>query len=357
MTPDLFEEMIVKLTPRLQKKTTDMRHPLSVGLKVAVTLRFLASGCSYADLSYSFRVSKSAISRFVPVVCQAIIDVYMPEVLKCPTTPEEWKVVADGFSRKWNYHNCCGAIDGKHIAIQKPGNAGSQYYNYKKFHSIILMGVSDANYKFIYVDIGAEGGAGDAGTWYHSTFHAALERNRAGFPPAAPLPDDDRPIPFHLVADDAFALKPWLMKPYSQRGQEDHQKIFSYRLSRARRVVENTFGLLVAVFRIFSTTILMRPPIVRKITLCGVVLHNLLLERKPLPPNHMLLDHEDANHNEVAGAWREYRAALHGLDIANVPRNPLARAKLQRDYLAHYYTSPIGAVPWQERAALHRPQF
>ena len=121
--------------------------------------------------------------------------------------PDEWKKVADGFSSKWNYHNCCGAIDGKHIAIQKPILAGSQYFNYKRFHSIILMAVCDASYKFLYVDIGAEGGAGDGGTWFRSTFHRALQRNIVGFPPPALLPNDDRDIPFHLVGDDAFALK------------------------------------------------------------------------------------------------------------------------------------------------------
>ena len=357
MSPELFEEMVEKLTPKLQKKTTDMRHPLSVGLKLAVTLRFMASGCSYADLSYGFRVSKSAISRFVPVVCQAIIDVYMPEVLKCPRTPEEWKVISDGFSRRWNYHNCCGAIDGKHIAIQKPANAGSQFFNYKKFHSIILMAVSDANYKFVYVDIGAEGSAGDAGTWYQASLNTAIDTGTAGFPPAAALPNDDRDIPFHLVGDDAFALKTWLMKPYAHRGQVDHEKIFCYRLSRARRVVENAFGLLVAVFRIFTTTIMLRPSVVKTLTLCGVVLHNLLLERKPIQPNNILVDHEDANHEEIAGAWRVHRAALQGLAHPNLGRNPQARAKMIRDYLAHYYTSPIGAVPWQERLALQNPNY
>ena len=84
MTPELFDNMVERLTPKLQKQTTNMWHPLSVPLKLAVTLRYMASGSSFTDLSYGFRVSKSAISHIVPQVCQAIIDVYMPEVLKCP---------------------------------------------------------------------------------------------------------------------------------------------------------------------------------------------------------------------------------------------------------------------------------
>ena len=47
ITPDLFQEMMEKLTPRIKKQTTFMREPLEVGLKLAATLRFLATGNSY----------------------------------------------------------------------------------------------------------------------------------------------------------------------------------------------------------------------------------------------------------------------------------------------------------------------
>ena len=120
--PELFNEIMDRLTPIPSKQTISMRDPLSVGLKLTVTLRFLASGNSYTSLQYSFKVSKSAICKFVPVVCQAIIDVYKPEVLKCPKTPEEWNQVAEEFSKKWNYHKCAGALDGKHVRVIKPSD-------------------------------------------------------------------------------------------------------------------------------------------------------------------------------------------------------------------------------------------
>lgn len=177
-----------------------MKHPLAVDLNLAVTLRFLATGNSY-----SLRVSKSAISRFVPNVCQTIIDTYEPDVLTCPRTPDAWKLVAEGFARRWNYYNCGGAVDGKHVAIKKPKHAGSLYYNYKNFYSIILMAVAYSSYRFLYVEVGA-GGAGDGGTWFKCSLHDAMDKKRVGFPEDSKLLNDDTPIPFHLVGDDAFAL-------------------------------------------------------------------------------------------------------------------------------------------------------
>ena len=123
-------------------------------------------------------------------------------------------------------------------------HGGSFYYNYKGFHSIVLMALVDAGYKFLYVDVGAEGGASDGGTWNHCTLHEAVEDDRAGLPEPAPIPNDDKPVPYHFVGDDAFALRTWLMKPFPHRSQNDRERIFSYRLSRARRVVENAFGIL-----------------------------------------------------------------------------------------------------------------
>ena len=244
ITPELFHEMVERLTPILEKKLTFMREPLDVGLKLAITLRFLATGDSYKSLQYSFRVASNTISSFVPVVCNSIIDVYKDEVLKCPKTPDEWKQVADGFASRWNYHNCLGALDGKHVGMRKPPHGGSFYYNYKGFHSIVLMALVDSGYKFLYVDIGAEGSASDGGTWNHCSLHEAVEMEIAGVPEPATMPNDDHPVPYHFVADDAFALRTWLMKPYPHRSQNDRERIYSYRLSRARRVVENAFGIL-----------------------------------------------------------------------------------------------------------------
>ncbi len=71
-----------------------------------------------------------------------------------------------------------------------------------------------------------------------------LPTGRAHVPPADRLPYDDQDTPYYLVGDNAFAMKTWLLKPYPHHKQVDDERLFNYRLSRARRVVECTFGIL-----------------------------------------------------------------------------------------------------------------
>lgn len=73
-----------------------------------------------------------------------------------PNTQDEWLQIANNFDNKWNFPMCLGAFDGEHINFRPPRSAGSHYYNYKGHHSIVLLAVCDANYKFTYVDVGAE---------------------------------------------------------------------------------------------------------------------------------------------------------------------------------------------------------
>ena len=77
-----------------------------------------------------------------------------------------------------------------------------------------------------------------------STLRQAIEDGTLGLPPPRPLANATQPFPFTIIADEAFALRTWLMKPYPQRNINNQQRIFNYRLCRARRVVENAFGIV-----------------------------------------------------------------------------------------------------------------
>ena len=115
MPPEMFDELLTRVGPGITKQNTHYREALDPGLKLALTLRHLASGTKYHSMSYGWRVPHNTISLLIPKVCQAIIDEYEDEVIKCPTTPEEWRAISDKFAKRWNFPHTCGALDGKHV--------------------------------------------------------------------------------------------------------------------------------------------------------------------------------------------------------------------------------------------------
>lgn len=86
-------------------------------------------------------------------------------LFQMPKNEAEWKAVAEDYYNRWNYPNCVGAMDGKHISLQAPINSGSEFFNYKGFFSIVLFAVVDANYNFIYANVGCQGRISDGGVF------------------------------------------------------------------------------------------------------------------------------------------------------------------------------------------------
>ncbi|KAL1277301.1 hypothetical protein QQF64_023974 [Cirrhinus molitorella] len=108
-----------------------------------------------------------------------------------------------------------------------------------------------------------------------------------------------------FVGDEAYPLRTDLMKPYPFRQLDHSQRVYNYHLSRARRVVENAFGILANRFRVFRSTILLHPDSVTKTTLASVCLHNFLCDRRSeayMTP--ALADWEDVDHRVNEGACR-----------------------------------------------------
>ncbi|XP_045189634.2 uncharacterized protein LOC123546987 [Mercenaria mercenaria] len=246
---DLFQEFVRRVGPQITKKTTNWREPLDPGLKLAITLRHMATGATFRELMYSFRVADNTISTFIPTVLEAIVDTFQAEVMPPLIEPDEWREVSIRFNTKWNFPHACGALDGKHIPIKAPPNSGSLYHNYKGFFSMILLALADADYKFIWVSVAEYGSASDCQVFNESELRELVEDGELGFPDPEPLPGLTENLPYFFLGDEGFPLRTWMMKPYSRMGLGHDQRIFNYRLSRARRVVENAFGILANKFQ------------------------------------------------------------------------------------------------------------
>ncbi len=172
---------------------------------------------------------------------------------------------ARDFCQKWNFPRCCGAIDGKHITIKQPPGAGTMFYNFKGFHSIVLFTMVDAEYNFTYINVGANGSASDSTIFQETPLFKSLENNTLGIPEK-----------YVIVRDSIFPLKEYLMKPYGSRKRNPKKIVFNYRLSRATRIVENPFGILTWRFHVFTRPVELKLTTVDQVVLATCYLHNWL---------------------------------------------------------------------------------
>ena len=140
-----------------------------------------------------------------------------PPHLKVPSKREEWLKIAEQLEVRWNFPNCIGAIDGKHVIIQAPSNSGSHYFNYKRTYSIILMAIAGPDYEVLYADVGTNGRVADGGVWNKCSFLKSMEEGNLEIPESKPLPGGKQLMPYVIVGDDAFALNNFMMKPYPQK--------------------------------------------------------------------------------------------------------------------------------------------
>ena len=151
------------------------RRPLEPGLKIAITLHFLVTGNSFQSMEFNWRTEHNTIGKFVFEVSDAIIEEYAREVFRTLTTTDGWLEIAKGFQERWNFPRACGALDGKHVAIWKPKQSDSIYYNYKGFFSIVILVLCDANYKAIWAHVGSPGSESDCGIYNDSPMFQGIQ--------------------------------------------------------------------------------------------------------------------------------------------------------------------------------------
>ncbi|XP_064479433.1 uncharacterized protein LOC135392644 [Ornithodoros turicata] len=213
------------------------------------------------------------------------------------------------------------------------------------------MAVADSSYLFRLIDVGAPGRMSDGGVFKRSPIGQRLHSGLLGLPSSQQLPGSEASLPYVLIGDEAFQLREDFLRPYPGSRESPAERIFNYRLSRARRCVENALGILTARFRIFRGPIKLKPDNAERVVKAACVLHNFLCvecrnSSAYCPVGYA--DHEDSFGNIIAGSWRSETAAdtsTFALQAAHA-RKSQSSAQGVRDLYAQFVANE-GQVPWQ----------
>ncbi|RVE57693.1 hypothetical protein OJAV_G00218720 [Oryzias javanicus] len=284
MSVEKFDEILSIIGPDLRRQTTNFRNPVSPEERLAVALRYLASGDSLISLANNFRLGHSTVVNSVHMVFAAIESRMMDRFLP-PPTQETWSAVANSFWREWDFPNCLGALGAKLVHVTAPAHSGPRLCDSRNF-SLRLMALIDAECRFVVIQVGGEDFAA-------SDLGRGMESETLHVPPSAPLPGAPRlgPAPFAMVGDATFPLKTYLMTPYAAEDLDHDQEVFNYRLSRARLPVGRTFGILSARWRVLLRRINLSPENVNTLVIAACILHNFL--HNPLDNRMWLEDSEE----------------------------------------------------------------
>lgn len=234
--------------------------------------------------------------------------------------------------------------------------SGSDYFNYQGDFSIVLLGIADADYCFLYADVGSQGRISDGGVIKNTTFYKKLQNKQLNLPCEEILGNRNTNVPYVFVADDAFALEYNIMKAYPvEQRKGSKRRIFNYRLCRARRIIENVFGIMSAVFRVLRKVMLLSPEKATTVVLTCIYMHNFLRESKLSRNVYTPFGtfDEDKEGEIVSGSWRreiQNNDTQSFRPIPRIGRKSAASCEAIRNEFAEYFMEE-GRVSWQNTYA------
>lgn len=210
------------------------------------------------------------------------------------------------------------------------------------------MGIANARYEFIMCDIGTNGRVSDGGVLENTIFYDKLTNHTLQIPTPSSIGNNSEQLPFVFIGDEAFSLRRDFLKPFAQKELNKEKRIFNYRLSRARRIIENVFGIMVSRFRIFHTAINLKVENIDKVVMACCTLHNFLVRRRKdnYAPSTCFYseDYETGNIQSGLCPQQETLISLH----RGYNRHASEEAKRIRNLYMTYFNN-AGLVPWQEK--------
>ncbi|KAJ8896591.1 hypothetical protein PR048_001935 [Dryococelus australis] len=214
-----FDELLLLLAPYLHEEDTRMRNS-----RLVASLHYLATGRSYKCLKFNSGISPQSLGTMIPETCRHIR-----------------MAIGECFEISWQFPNCKGALDGKHIRIRCPKLSGAQYYSCKHFLQYCFVG---DDYVLLYVNVCTN----KHNRWWRMGIYTTLYEDSLTYKLNVPQEDwNTEKLNLVFVTNEAFSLHKHLLKPFSQ-----------FEL-RARNVIENVFGIMSSRFRVFHSAIHVNP--------------------------------------------------------------------------------------------------
>ncbi|XP_060857450.1 uncharacterized protein LOC132935032 [Metopolophium dirhodum] len=344
MSKDSYLQLVQLISPAIHKKNTNMRECVNAEERILITLRYLGTGGTFSSLAVYFARGESTVGGIVSDTSKVIWEVLKDKYMQVPNR-EQWTAIAQRFETLWNLPNCIGAIDGKHVRIEKFANSGSSNFNYKSYHSTVLLACCDADGLFTMIETGYAGRNSDGGIFRASAMKYWIHRGELDIPTPSLLTYDENysSFPYYFVADEACPLSRYLMRPYPQRVLDNVKRIYNYRISRARKTIECTFGMVCEKFAVLNGPIRIRESEnVNFVIKAACVLHNYVRKLEGLP--YVSTYPQDCEPKDQI----DVRTTAQNMTI-NETSSPAAL----RNYLANYFLTPRGSVPWQWKYAIN----
>lgn len=270
-----FTYICNQLRTSITKADTVMRKAITAEKRVAITIWFLATGCDYRTIGHLFGVAKSTVCVVLKEVCACIVNVLLPKYIAMPKG-NALKNVIEGFRRDYGFPQCVGAVDGTHIPVVSPEECAADYYNRKGWHSVLMQGTVDNLGRFVDIYVGWPGRVHDARVFANSSLYKRGQDNTLLPDWKEKLGPNNKDVPLVILGDPAYPLLEWLMKAFPDTGHlTQHQRQFNYRLSRARVVVEHSYGKLKGRWRCLMKRLDISVVDVPEVVAACCVLHNI----------------------------------------------------------------------------------
>ena len=282
-------QFILQRIRHVLDRDTVTEEPISPECRLAICLYRLARGDYYYTIAEMSGLGVSMVCTIANEVARAIVNNLWDECVgqHLPSSEEHFKEKILDMEERWQFSCCWCAVDGCHLPIKCPPGpfAAKEYHNFKNFYSIVLIGMVDANYRFVWGSCSFPGNSHDSIIFQSTQLYSDIKES--DFIPQISKDVSGVQVPPIILGDSAFPLMPWLMKPYTNASPTPKQYYFNYRLSRARMVTEGAFGQLKSRWRILLRKCESKTSELTVTALACMVLHNICIDRGDTLPRKL----------------------------------------------------------------------